>query len=84
MQEKGTLFSIDKGQAASLGAKLVMSGKRAEPGHEVIPELAASGSCDGVKFVGAFIWGGGTLGNLWNKQLETYQFVLDNIDKVMP
>jgi hypothetical protein len=76
------LFAIKEGRASSGGAKLVFGRNSGEPSQKVIPELAAFKKEDGkAGAVGAFIWQNGNLGELWEFQADTYQFILNNIDK---
>ena len=77
-----TLFSIENGQKSSLGARLEFGRICKDPLQKVVPELAVVHKGEGFESIGTFIWQGGNLGELWNFQLETYQFILDNIGKV--
>jgi len=71
------------GEVSSLGERMVF-GKQTnnENIQKVVPDLAVCLGDDGMKVVGEYIWQGGTLGNLWESQIETLKFILGNIDNV--
>ena len=78
MATKGELFSISEGKTTSLGAR-VEFGKPPYGGdrQKVVPELLATKTENGVQILGEYVWQGGTLGDLWESQVETMQFILD-------
>ncbi len=81
MDERRALFSIKDGNVHSLGAQIVL-GKRGAEGSfplNVYPEVFFTPGTNGnVCIKGAFHWVGGTLGDLWNSQVETARFILNN------
>jgi hypothetical protein len=76
------LFSIKEGQTKSLGVRVEMATSAGETSQNVVPELAVCREENGPRCIGAFIWQGGSLGDLWDGQVETLQFILDNVGKI--
>lgn len=78
------LFSIKNNEARSIGARLVFGKLPTNPDLPVLtPEMAVNLSEEGgFKAIGAFYWQRGNLGELWEEQLETYQFILDHLDLI--
>jgi hypothetical protein len=79
------LFSITNNEVKSLGTGVVFC-KHSLPKDsqelKVVPEIAFCRKDGAVNIIGAFIWRGGTLGDLWDTQSRTLQFILDNADMV--
>lgn len=83
MPPKNELFSIQDSKTKSLGAHVEFGRLPSDPNAPVtVPEIAALKREEGLELIGAFIWQTRTLGELWESQIETYQFILDNIDKI--
>ncbi len=80
--EERELFSIKDSQAKSMGVKVTLGQPATESRQRVIAELSSSQRELGIRSIGEFIWQGGNLGDLWNFQLQTFQFIVDNIGKV--
>lgn len=78
MTAKGELFSISEGKTTSLGAHVEFGKPSNDPDRQkVVPELVATKGENGVNVIGSYLWQGGNLGDLWEFQIETMQFILD-------
>lgn len=80
---KGELFSMHEGKTTSLGARVSFGRPPYKDDRQkVVPELFVSKGEEGLQILGEYLWQGGTLGDLWESQIETLQFILDNYEIV--
>lgn len=77
--ERGQLFNITNRRISAYGIPVEM--RRERPGSEyqgpdVRADLAVCREKDGnIKFLGDFVWLRGTLGDLWQYQQDTLDFI---------